>query len=163
MAIREEIQVRPGTENLANGGLRQSSIRIPGYRQMVGTFLRRLCRPGYFRRPPSHRRDSLVLDVAVALRLGQHDRAYALLTAYDRVLTADPAYLNLLGVIFEIRKDLATARRFYCLANCVETDYSPARQNARRIYELLTFGSTALAVSLGDAELRVHRTLPAAA
>jgi len=147
----------------AGGFVRQRPIRTPGYRQLLAAFLRRLCNPGHFRRPPSHRRDSLILDAAVALRAGESDRAYEILTAYDRVLTADPAFLNLLGVIFEIRKDLLTARRFYCLANCVDADYSPARQNARRIYELLTFGSTTVAVSLGDAELRAHRSLPAVA
>jgi hypothetical protein len=164
MAIRKEEST--GQETAAKfsaGAVQRGSIRVPGYRQLVGAFLRRACRPGHFRRPPSHRRDSLVLDVAVALRLGQADRAYELLTAYDRVLTADPAYLNLLGVIFEIRKNPATSRRFYSLACCVDPHYSPAKQNLRRIYELLTFGTTALAVSLGDAELRAHRTLPVAA
>jgi len=144
---------RPGTH----------SVRVPGYRELLGTFFRRLCNPGHFRRPKSHRRDSLILDAAVALRLGHVDCAYELLTAYDRVLTADPAYLNLLGVFFEIRKNLKTARRFYNLACCVEPKYQPARQNQRRVYELLTFGSTTVPVSLGDAELRTHRTVPAAA
>jgi hypothetical protein len=161
LAIRKQnLTKQTAAATSGRGLLRQRPIRPPGYRQLLGAFVRRVFSPGHFRMPSSHRRDSLILDAAVALRAGQSDRAYELLTAYDRVLTADPAYLNLLGVIFEIREDLATARRFYCLANCVDADYLPARQNARRIYELLTFGSTALAISLGDAELRAHRALP---
>ena len=164
MAIRkQDITIQTAAASSVRGFVRECRIRSPGYRQLLAAFLRRVCSPGHFRRPSSHRRDSLILDAAVALRAGESDRAYDILTAYDRALTADPAYLNLLGVIFEIRNDLATARRFYCLANCVDADYPPARQNARRLYELLTFGTTAVTVSLGDAELRAHRTLPAVA
>lgn len=135
-------------------------VRAPGFLKLLATFLRRAASPGAFRRPACHRRDSIILDACVALRRSDPDAAYELLCRYERVLTCDPAYLNLLGILFELRHDTKTARRFYGLAVCVDRAYAPAQQNLRRIYELETFGRTEQAACLGDVELRAARSLP---
>jgi hypothetical protein len=138
------------------------TIRVPSFLRMLGIWFKRIGSPGCFRRLPNHRRDSLILDVALALRMGDQERAYSMLNRFTRVLASDPAYLNLLGVVFELRNDPAIARRCYGVAVCVDPAYAPARQNIRRLYELNTLGRTSLAVSLGDVELRRARTLPPA-
>ena len=135
-------------------------LPVPGMFRLLRTLLTRVVRPGAFRRPACDRRDSLILDAALAIRMRHFDRAYEMLERFERVMTSDPAYLNLLGVIFEIRQDVATARRFYGLGICVDPAYQPAQSNMRRWYELTTFGHTRRKVDLGDTELRAARTLP---
>jgi hypothetical protein len=139
------------------------TIRTPGLFRMLRVFAKRVLQPGAFFRPPDQRRDSVILDAAVLIRMGHFQRAHDALSSYDRVFTSDPAYLNLLGVINEARDQRSIARRFYGIAICSDPSFMPAQLNMRRIYELDTFGHTQLPVSLGDVELRAHRALSPAA
>ena len=106
------------------------------------------------------RRDTLLLDAAVAIRRGRCEEAEKLLEPFANVLDGDAMYLNLCGVICESRKDLQGASRFYGLAMSVDSKYEPAQQNMVRIYELNTFGCARNELSLGDVELRAKRQVP---
>lgn len=65
---------------------------------------------------------------------------------------ADARCLNLLGVVNEMRREWATAKRFYGHAIRADHHFDPAQQNMRRLYELETFGrSSSLPVATGDA------------
>ena len=110
--------------------------------------------------PCDARRDVTILDAAVALRSGRHERADAILAPFHGALACDPAYLNLMGVICELERRWKYATRFYGLAVSVDPQYEPARQNMQRVYELNTFGRTERTVRLGDTELRSCRQVP---
>ena len=69
----------------------------------------------------------------------------------------DAAYFNLLGVIYEVRRQHRLARKFYGKAIAADKDYGPAQMNMRRIYELYTFGRSQVAAALGDDE---HSSTP---
>jgi hypothetical protein len=135
------------------------TIGTPGLLRMLRVFAKRVFQPGAFFRPPDQRRDSVILDAAVFIRMGYLQRAHDALSSHDRVLSSDPAYLNLLGVINEARNQRSIARRFYGIAICSDPSFMPAQLNMRRMYELDTFGHTQVTVSLGDVELRSHRAL----
>jgi len=109
--------------------------------------------------PPSdERRDSLLLDAAVLVRLGQPDKALSLLRPWLRVLTRDPAYLNLLGVIHECRGRPGVAIELYRVA--ADPDYGPARVNLYRLESAASAtGSARLNMTLGDVELRASRAV----
>jgi len=65
----------------------------------------------------------------------------------------DPAYLNLLGILHECRGRKRQARKAYGRAIRQNSQYAPAQQNMRRLYELATFGRTWQPVALGDEHL----------
>ena len=106
------------------------------------------------------RRDTLLLDAAVAIRSGRYEDAEKLLEPFAKVLEGDAAYLNLCGVICEARKGLQAAARFYGVAMSVDAKFEPARKNMVRMYEMKTFGCARDEVSLGDVELRAKRQVP---
>ena len=110
--------------------------------------------------PTDPRRDTLLLDAAVAIRSGRCGDAERLLEPFANVLDGDAMYLNLCGVICESRKDLQGASRFYGLAMSVDSKFEPAQQNMVRIYEMNTFGCARNELSLGDVELRAKRQVP---
>jgi hypothetical protein len=110
--------------------------------------------------PPNAARDSLLLDACVAIRAGRVDDAAELLRPHAAALANDAAYLNLLGVVCELRRQWRLSRRFYGLALSGTPRYTPAHRNLRRYYELSTFGRSREPVALGDVELRRDRTLP---
>ena len=60
----------------------------------------------------------------------------------------DPAWLNLIGVIHELRRDWKNARRYYGRAIAIDGAYEPAQQNMRRLYELYTFGRSVEPIAL---------------
>jgi len=62
----------------------------------------------------------------------------------------DPAYHNLLGILYECRGRKRQARKAYGRAIRANSNYAPAQQNMRRLYELATFGRTWQPVALGD-------------
>ena len=111
-------------------------------------------------RSAEHSRDSVLLDVAVALRAGDCRRAEELLAPFRSMLACDAAYLNLCGVICELQGQARCAKRFYGLARGLNPAFKPAERNLRRLYELNAFGRTAERVQLGDVDLRAQRIVP---
>lgn len=85
-----------------------------------------------------------------AIRLGLLDEARAALAAAERAGARGAAYLNLLGVVHELRRDWRAAKRHYGRAIRADRGYEAARQNMRRLYELDTFGRCAENIALGD-------------
>lgn len=61
----------------------------------------------------------------------------------------DAAYFNLLGVIYELRRQWRLAKKFYGKSKRADATYAPAEQNLRRIFELYTFGRSREPVALG--------------
>ena len=79
---------------------------------------------------------------------------------YLRSLTGDPAYLNLLGVIHEVRGKRHVAMELYRVALITDPDFGPARLNLHRLEsgDLLA-GTARLSATLGDVQLRIGRTI----
>jgi len=92
----------------------------------------------------------LLAQAALAVRLGLTEEAMELLAPFICAPVRDAAYLNLLGVIFERRRDWRTARKLYGKAMRADRHFAPARQNMRRIYELYTWGKCREPLALGD-------------
>ena len=111
--------------------------------------------------PADSRRDTILLDAAVAIRGRRYNDAAELLDRFVNVLDGDALFRNLCGVIWESRNDPRGASRFYGLAMSIDPHFQPARLNMRRMYEINTFGCARDAVSLGDIELRAQRQVPA--
>jgi hypothetical protein len=88
--------------------------------------------------------------VRQALRLGNWDRAEALLMRIGPVAGDDPAFCNLVGVIWEVKGNRRVARMFYGKAIRADSRYPAAQQNMRRIYELSIYGATQQPAALGD-------------
>jgi DNA-binding NtrC family response regulator len=57
---------------------------------------------------------------------------------------------NLLGVLFEMKHEYSIAKRCYGRAIAIDSNYEPAQQNMRRLYELFQFGSSKEPVNLGE-------------
>jgi CheY-like chemotaxis protein len=85
-----------------------------------------------------------------ALRAADFATAEGLLLKAADLARDDAAYYNLLGIIYEARKQRRLAKKFYGKAMRANRGYVPAQQNMRRLYELDTFGRTASGVALGD-------------
>jgi len=134
-------------------------VKSPTQWDILRTTLRRLIGHSYHT-PRNPRRDTLLLDAAVAIRSGRYDQAEELLEPFNNVLDRDATFLNICGVICEGRKDLQGASRFYGLAMSVDSNFEPARKNMVRMYELNNFGCARDEVSLGDVELRAKRQVP---
>jgi lipoprotein NlpI len=64
----------------------------------------------------------------------------------DRMIEAH----NLLGVLFEMKNEYGVAKRCYGRAIAIDSQYEPAQQNMRRLYELFQFGSSKEPVNLGE-------------
>ena len=92
----------------------------------------------------------LLAKAALAIRLGLTDEAMDLLTPFLCAPVRDAAYLNLLGVIYEKRRDWKTARQFYGKAMRADHHFAPAQRNMRRLYELYTWGKCREPLALGD-------------
>jgi Flp pilus assembly protein TadD len=93
---------------------------------------------------------TLLEHVRQAIRQGQLDKVETLLMRAADLAGRDPAYFNLLGVLYEFQGDERLARKFYGKAITARKDYEPAQQNMRRLYELMTYGHSDDAVALGD-------------
>jgi DNA-binding response OmpR family regulator len=57
---------------------------------------------------------------------------------------------NLLGVLSEMNEDYAAAKKCYGRAIAINSNYEPAQQNMRRIFELFNFGSSQEPFHLGE-------------
>jgi DNA-binding response OmpR family regulator len=91
-----------------------------------------------------------VLDrVRQALRSVDIPTAETLLMRAADLAQDDAAYLNLLGILYESRRQWRLARKFYGKAMRADKRYEAAQNNMRRLYELETFGRSAVPVALG--------------
>lgn len=97
----------------------------------------------------SEARAALILRACACIGLKDLDAAWAILIGTGLV-ESDPARLNLLGVVCELRKQWRRARQFYGRAVRADRAYEPPRQNLRRVYELDTFRRSRVPVTLGD-------------
>lgn len=92
-----------------------------------------------------------VLDqVCDALRMARYTDAESLLMKAADLAQNDPAYFNLLGVLYETQQNWKLARKFYGKALKLDRQYGAAQQNLQRLYELETFGRSQKLVVLGD-------------
>jgi len=74
----------------------------------------------------------------------------ALLMRAGAIAGNDPAFFNLVGILREVEGNKDGAAEFYGRAIRSNSEYAPAQQNMRRLYELKKFGQTDQAVLLGD-------------
>lgn len=88
----------------------------------------------------------ILRQALIAICSGQWDKAEEILAAANA--PRDPRILNLLGIVHQGRRQWKHARRFF--GKAMKANYAPAEQNLRRIYELHTFGNTALPLAFGD-------------
>jgi CheY-like chemotaxis protein len=93
-----------------------------------------------------------VLDrIREALTAGAWENAESLLMKAADLSLRDAAYFNLLGVLYEARRQLDLAGKFYRKAMAATRGgYSPAEQNLRRLYEFQRFGKSQIDVDLGE-------------
>jgi CheY-like chemotaxis protein len=94
--------------------------------------------------------EAVLARVRKSLRMVQIADAESLLMRAADLAEKDPAYFNLLGVLYELRKQWALARKFYGKSMRAGKNYEPAQQNMRRIYELYTLGRSKEPIALGD-------------
>ena len=132
---------------------RRPAFPVPSFWVLMRNTVRRLVRGPLAPPPPNAARDSLLLDASLAIRAGRVHDASEVLAAHGSVLACDPAYLNLLGVLCEVRRQWRLAQRFYGVAISIAPRFGPAQQNMRRLYELHSFGRSQEPLALGDAEL----------
>src|SRR6476619_2459149 len=93
---------------------------------------------------------STLAMVRDALRREAWGQAEALLMRAGAIAGHDPAFFNLVGVLREVEENKASAAEFYGRAIRADSNYAPAQQNMRRLFELRNFGHTDQQVALGD-------------
>jgi hypothetical protein len=89
-------------------------------------------------------------SVRAALRREDWSEAEALLMRAGAIAGNDPAFFNLVGILREVEGNKEAAADFYGRAIRANSEYAPAQQNMRRLFELSRFGHTDQAVLLGD-------------
>ena len=94
--------------------------------------------------------DGALAAARAALRFARWEEAESLLMWASAIAAEDAAFLNLLGVLWEVRGHARAARRCYGRAIRADGHYAPAQQNMRRLFELRQFGRTREVVALGD-------------
>jgi len=94
--------------------------------------------------------DAVLNGVRNALRIGDSKAAEEMLIRAGDLGQEDAGYLNLVGVFNETKRKWRRAKKFYGMAIRADKGYEPAQNNMRRLYELETFGKTALPIALGD-------------
>jgi tetratricopeptide (TPR) repeat protein len=98
-------------------------------------------------------------QVCSAIREGRFDDALTLLETAQCQRPHDGYSWNLLGVVHECRRDWKQARRAYGKAIAADPRLNAPQQNMRRMYELLTYGSSAEPPALGDHEILLRECL----
>jgi tetratricopeptide (TPR) repeat protein len=101
-----------------------------------------------FEEPVPSRHLPNLQDALSAIYDGRWDDAEKTLS--DERSVHDAKVLNLLGIVYQARRQWKQARRFYGRAMKADRNYAPAEQNLRRLYELHTFGRTDLPIALID-------------
>src|SRR4051812_37655550 len=87
---------------------------------------------------------AILAEALIDVCNGNWDHAAETLSRNPKAMSRSAAYLNLIGVVCQARRQWRRARRFYGKAMRCDRSYAPAEQNMRRIYELFTFGVTNL-------------------
>jgi len=93
------------------------------------------------------------------MRMGDCDLAERLARSHPMTALPSARLLNLLGVVHEKRQEWKLAKKFYGRAIRADRRYAPARQNMRRIYELMTVGRSDQPVAMGDERPALGRLL----
>src|SRR2546423_14269267 len=109
-----EVLMNPRTAGIgrpAIAGAERPGVPAPSFWAVTRNMVRRLVKGPLATPPPHADRDSLLLDASVAIRAGRVDDASDLLAPHAAVLASDPAYLNLLGIVWEVRRQWRLARR----------------------------------------------------
>jgi len=94
--------------------------------------------------------DGVLMRIRKAMRASDFATAETLLMKAADLAEKDAAYFNLLGILYESRRQWRLAQKFYGKSIRANGKYAPAQQNMRRIYELNTFGRSNEAAALGD-------------
>lgn len=87
----------------------------------------------YTKQEPSNAYKSKIGSAATAIKLGDYDRATVLLGQAAQEDQNHPEYHNLLGIIAELKRDLALACRHYRAAYALDPSYEPASSNLARV------------------------------
>ena len=94
--------------------------------------------------------EGVLEHVRKSLRLTHYADAETLLMKAADLSHRDAAYFNLLGVLYEARREARVARRFYERALKTDRHYEPAVKNLRRLHEITRYGHSREALALGD-------------
>jgi hypothetical protein len=86
--------------------------------------------------------------VRLALLLREVNEAEELLAAAPPAASASPAFLNLLGIVHEVRHEWRKAKRCYGRARRLDRKYRPAEHNLRRVFEQQSLGTTRLEIMM---------------
>ena len=89
-------------------------------------------------------------NLRLAFRMENYDAAEQILNSAADPHRPDAEYFNLLGVLYERRREWRLAKKFYGRAIRTNRRYAPARENMRRIYEFMTLGHSAQPIAMGD-------------
>ena len=84
------------------------------------------------------------------LARGQVGDAESLLMRAAEQAASDPAYFNLLGVVYEIEGRRRLAMNCYGRALKVDEHYAPAHNNLQRLHEIDATGRSSLEIMIGD-------------
>jgi len=134
------------TAETSLGGGTHSPLRR--WIRQAGAWFRRLSDdPDYM---PEDERRAVLLLVSGMIRGGHYDDAEVLLRLTLRRCPCDARCLNLLGIVYEARKDWPQARRYYSRAMAANSGLADPRQNMRRVFELSTVGIAREPIALGD-------------
>ena len=120
----------------------------------------RFVRRSVFGRLSEAERDSLILDVAALVRMGKLAEADRKLNASLRGLSGDGGFINLCGVVCELRGEREHALRFYEMAVKVDGDCRAGWQNLKRLRATGELVREVREIALGDGEVRKTRHLP---
>jgi DNA-binding response OmpR family regulator len=93
--------------------------------------------------------DSQLSEAKRLLNLQQFEAAWDHLARALEMKSESPDVLNLAGVFFEMQQDYERAEKLYGKAIKYGCDYEPARQNMRRIVDLIHSGSSKEPMNLG--------------
>ena len=89
-------------------------------------------------------------QVREALKAGTISAAETKLMEAGTIADDEPEFLNLAGVLHELRGRVDSARRFYERAAKKDLNYAPAHDNLRRLGETRRTGKSRRAVAMGD-------------
>ena len=98
------------------------------------------------------RADSFETNLVAAkrcLNLGRFNKARRHLRRALELNGKSPEAFNLTGVLAEIHEDYNQAKKYYGQAIRLDSNYEPAQQNMRRLFEVDHFGSSNEPVNLG--------------
>ena len=126
----------------------QKPVTPAQLRAVVRDVIERHETPG--ERPAKKDFDYFIRAVKRAINLGDFAGAKKNLIRALELNENSPEALNLAGVMIEMRNDYDRAKKYYGAAIKIDSNYEPAQQNMRRIFDLFHFGSSKEPYNLGD-------------